>query len=286
MLKSPYSPRLNTYKTYLYIGIFVALFVLVFQPFGMHAFDSNFKWLILLGYGGIVFLFSSFILFLLYQFHPKWLEAQSWTIGKQLILTFLVIFSVNLGIYYYSILLGIYSNTSISSFLIFFLFTLIISFFPIIGTGLLTYIFTLKQEVKELKEYPELGMVKEEGSKSFHLSAENGKRILNLELADFVYAESSRNYVNIGHYESGKIINTSIRNTLGNISKQFPSSPFLLHVHRAFFINLHHIGSLTGNSKKLRIGIKHSDIEIPVSRSQSKLLKQRLEQLSIQKQVP
>lgn len=280
MLNQQYSPVLNDYKTYFFIGVFVSLFVLLFQPFGMQTFESAFKSLILLGYGGVVFFALSISLLSLKLIRPHWFEAQAWTIEKQLILTFAVIISISLSIYAYSIFCGVLDEISVKAFSLFFLYSCLLGIFPLATTLLLTRIFSLEERLERLEEFKAPKAEAANTLDTVHLIGENKQDVLSLELSDLIYIESSGNYVKVGHYQAGEVVYSQIRSTLENIAKQIEDSPGIMRVHRAFILNLYQVGEVWGNAKKLRIHIKDTELEIPVSRSHTKALKERLAQLS------
>ena len=211
MLNKQYSPILNDYKTYFFIGVFVSLFVLLFQPFGMQAFESAYKSLILIGYGGVVFLASSIGLFSLQSIRPQWFETQAWTIGKQLILSFWVILSISLSIYAYSIICGILDEISLKAFSLFLLYSLLLGIFPLATTLLLTRIFSLEEKLERLEGFQAPKPKSMAKAPSLILVGENKQKALNLELSDLIYIESSGNYVKVGHYQSGEIVYTQTR---------------------------------------------------------------------------
>ena len=46
----------NKWKLILPISLFIALFMLIFKPFGLSELEIEFRWLILAGYGAVTFI--------------------------------------------------------------------------------------------------------------------------------------------------------------------------------------------------------------------------------------
>jgi hypothetical protein len=60
ILKKPYPLNLYSWKKAIILGMFITFFLVIFQPFGLHIFDTNHKIWIILGYGFLTFLVVSF----------------------------------------------------------------------------------------------------------------------------------------------------------------------------------------------------------------------------------
>src|SRR5688572_2103400 len=70
------------------IGLFVAVFLLVFQPFGMQeAPDGPEKTLAIVGYGLVTFACISLSATLLSRLFAQWFIPARWTVGKEIQIT-------------------------------------------------------------------------------------------------------------------------------------------------------------------------------------------------------
>jgi len=63
---------------------------------------------------------------------------------------------------------------------------------------------------------------------------------------------------------------------LHQAEKDLETFPEFLRCHRAFIVNLKHVKQIKGNSKNARIVFDQKLEEIPVSRSQFKIIKEQL----------
>ena len=113
----------NRWKLIAVISLFIALFMLLFQPFGLSVYKSNYRALVLLGYGVVTFVALVINLFLITNVFKKWFSV--WTVGKQIVWLWWIIFTIGTGNYFYSsVLFPMFAG--VKGFLIFQLFTLII----------------------------------------------------------------------------------------------------------------------------------------------------------------
>nr|WP_319400237.1 LytTR family DNA-binding domain-containing protein [uncultured Carboxylicivirga sp.] len=97
------------------------------------------------------------------------------------------------------------------------------------------------------------------------------KMMVKILLSEITYVESLRNYVAI-YRTNGKMVKTM--NTISNIEERLPETHFL-RVHRSFIIAIDKIDSFTSGSFKINTEI------IPIGRQYKELVKNRLEQNSI-----
>ena len=86
----------------LIFGLFIFLFLTLFQPFGLNNYQSETKTLELAGYGLVT---STLLIFNTYLFSivlPNWYTEKKWTVGKNILFTIWVLFMIGLGNLLYS----------------------------------------------------------------------------------------------------------------------------------------------------------------------------------------
>ena len=111
------------------------------------------------------------------------------------------------------------------------------------------------------------------------LLADNEKDSLEIELSDLLYIESNGNYIEVYFINENQLKNVLLRSTLKRTELQLERHSSVLKCHRAFLVNASQIAEVKGNSQGLRLALKHTDTEIPVSRNFSKSLKEKLNSL-------
>jgi membrane-bound metal-dependent hydrolase YbcI (DUF457 family) len=102
------------------------------------------------------------------------------------------------------------------------------------------------------------------------------KEELSFFPSQFLYAESEGNYVVFHWNENHQIQTKLIRNSISNIEQQLSVIPFFMRTHRAFIVNVKHVGSQKGNTLGYRIKLEGIDDILPVSRQNTREFDQLL----------
>ncbi|MES2763606.1 MAG: LytTR family DNA-binding domain-containing protein [Bacteroidota bacterium] len=293
-LKKPYpynSFSLKEILTDFYIGCFVALFLIIFQPFDISLWQTEFKTLKLVGFG-----FVSFICPLVFRIiSTQVLNAQkpeeTWMVWKETLSLLLVLMFIAFGNLCYSNLIRI-SHFNIQELLLTSVATFLLAIFPITANVVLKYnrFITLNKKDAELMETEilkfqhrsEVNTGEEnatQNQKTLLLIAENEKDSLELKPEELLYIESADNYSNVVFIKDKYVTKQLIRSSLKRLESQI-TFPFILRCHRSYIVNLKQVNHIKGNAQGYRISFKTgSDDTIPVSRNYSKALFERLETL-------
>ena len=96
-LKQPHPFITNNWTTVILMSLFIALFMYVFEPFGMNMNKSEYKTLIELGYGLVTFVVLTIFLIILPLIFKNVLCEQNWTIGKELLWFSTILFVIGIG---------------------------------------------------------------------------------------------------------------------------------------------------------------------------------------------
>lgn len=277
-LNQPYPQLANKWKQIIFISLFIAFFMLVFQPFGLTTYQASNKTFIIAGYGLITFLILSFNLYALPYFFKKWFILSKWTVLKQIIWLTLIIFTIGIGNYYYSSLF-FQEFKGLKGLLIFQFFTLSIGIIPIVVITILNQNLRLSHNLKEASDF---NIKIERKNNNSHkeqlvfLTADNEKDKLKIVLTELLYIESIGNYIQVYFLKEGKLKNSILRSSLTRIEIQLKTFPSIVKTHRAFLVNSMQIAKVKGNSQGLTLTLKVTEAEIPVSRNYAKLLKEKL----------
>ena len=209
----------------------------------------------------------------------KQFDYKQWTVQKQLIWLCWIIFSVGLGNFIYTSVFSMHWNWE--EFFYFQLVTLAVGLIPILVLTIINQNRRLAENLKLAKEFNNnlKNKYKAAGNDLVALVAENEKDSLQLELSSLLYIESTGNYIDINYLKDGVLKNTLLRSTLKRSEQQLEKFNSVLKCHRAFLVNVSCIAEVKGNSQGLRLALKHTETEIPVSRNFSKSLKEKLNSL-------
>ncbi len=272
----PYPLVENKWRLIISIGLFVTLFMLVFQPFGLSVYQGSNRVLIITGFGLVTFFILIVDLFVIQFSLKKLFRRKSWTVMKQILWLVWIIFTIGTGNYLYSAIL--FSYWSWYGFLMFQVYTLSVGMMPIVVLTILKQNILLSQNLKSVKEF-NAGLNRKDNvveNQMVCLMAENQKDKIEMALSDLLYIESSGNYIKVFYVKDGTLRNTLLRCTLKRAMLQMEKYSAMVKCHRAFLININKIKQVKGNSQGLRLALSHIETEIPVSRNFSKRLKDRI----------
>lgn len=133
-------------------------------------------------------------------------------------------------------------------------YTLIIKEFPLMIILPLAFYLLLKQ------------IITFKNQKTAYLSfqSENGKDLLRVKMQDFLFANSSENYITISYLTSGQRIEHLIRKPLKILEEELKAYPEIRKNHRSYLVNKNNIKSIKQVKDKLYLVI--NDSNLPVSK--------------------
>ena len=94
--------------------------------------------------------------------------------------------------------------------------------------------------------------------------SDNGKNQLSILLQDFLYANSSDNYVRIAYLSNNTLKQHLIRKPLKTIERELYTLSEIRRTHRSYLINKMNIDSIKQQKGRLSVDIRGN--EIPVSK--------------------
>jgi hypothetical protein len=260
---------LNDVSFYFVIGLFVAFFLIVFEPFGISLWQTPFKVLKLSGYGLASFLMPLMLLILRKlsinerkaEYHYKVWHEVAWLM--------LVILFITLGCLLYSNMIGI-SVLSPKAFLLSLSMVAPIGFFPVMGSIWMKYNRYLALNKNEANNI-ENDILIHQQKINYNLEklvfiTENEKDILTISTDALLYIESMDNYSQFAFVEDGKIVKTLLRGALKYFEIQITNDT-IVRCHRSFIVNLHNVKHINGNAQGYLLTMSLGDIQVPVSRN-------------------
>lgn len=277
-LRQSYPLVENRWKIILPITVFVGLFMVIFQPFGLSGYTGDGKFLLLAGYGLVTFLLLLFDLILIPALAPGFFSERNWTVWKELIFLLWILFTIGLGNLLYTSYF-FHLNLSLNNILFIQLFTVAIGVIPI------TTITIVKQNVLNRKNRIGAGHLSDiitERKQSelpgdvIRFASDNGKDEMAVRVADLLLIDAEGNYITIHYLKNGLPSSALLRNTLLYAEGVLADYPQIFKCHRSFLVNLDRIQKVNGNSQGYRLVIPGLSDEIPVSRANSARLKELL----------
>ncbi len=243
-------------------GLFLFLFMVYFQPFGVNNYrpDEAINTELLMGVT-IFSLATTAVIALNELLIYRWfvrrltrLTALLWIAWSLLLLSTSLFLTYNL--------LGNWHDWHWSSFLGFIVNITSLAALPIAGVMVYLYIKGLKDSLNRSYEFRS---ATNEGIVTVKILAENNKDFFSTRLKDLLYIQSEDNYITIFYLDEQTINKHLLRNTLKAIEST-QLHPALVRCHRSYLINLYHLKKVSGNRNKLELRLGSVEDLIPVGR--------------------
>ncbi len=273
----PDSPIENIKGT-IAIGIFIAVFLYVFQIGGFHTYPHLNAIMICINFGLITIAVTLFFDWFTSKILKINRNHSSWTLKKWIfsMFTLLMLISVANYVYYYY-LAGATNNTGWKYFLMMMINTMSVGIFPVVFLGLIIQIRAItknQEQASNLKTHLPKPISSDQ---SITLLSNNKNQEFKINVNDIFYMESMQNYVSVCYQKEGQPKKELLRNTIKNIETQL-SDTSLIRCHRSFIVNTNLIKNVEGNAQGLRLDlIDFDEIQIPVSRKYIKILRSKID---------
>jgi DNA-binding LytR/AlgR family response regulator len=273
------------------IGLFVSGFLLVFEPFGISLWRTDFKALKVAGFGLVSMLVTLAMHVGGPALVPSFFRENCWTVGRAALylnLNLLLIATANLfylaklqGISYEKIELGWMVSA-----------TFLLGLFPTVGTTVATYIRQLHENqrraaavhlpttataISDERARPEILFREAQPpppkatlASTLTFTAENGKDALTIATAAVLYLEAADNYCTVVHDGAGAAARALLRASLSRLATQASAQGAvrLVRVHRSYLVNLARVTRVSGNAQGYRLHLPVPDGEpVPVGRT-------------------
>jgi hypothetical protein len=251
----------------LFLGIFVCLLLIVFQPFGTSEDQMDDKVLKLGGYGIIVFVLFYLGKYLIY----KAFKTSNISLKQELAVlsvTFLIVLMATF--IYHQLIIDV--AFAIRNFPVFGLFGVAIGIIPF---GILIYhkIITNKVIIKDS------AITGDDSKITIVLFGTNNNEVFKFVEKDILYLQSSANYVEVVFLHKQNLEKVLIRNTLKNIEKQLQSKNFQ-RIHRSIVVNINHFYKIRNKEGKKYLELPDRNLSLTVSKSYLSSLELKLKDFS------
>ncbi|ADB41711.1 LytTR family DNA-binding domain-containing protein [Spirosoma linguale] len=267
------------------IGLFVGLFLLVFQPFGLNSWETPNKVLKILGFGAVTFAVTAFNFIILRRLFPRLYVEEEWTVGREIVALMINIMLIAIANrFYLGWLLDVGEHSSIS-WAGMILVTFLIGLFPVTGLVFVSYITRLKKysqaaaslpihvhnEVTTLARTAPVGPATEPVNATVTLVADNEKDSVSLDAEDLLFVESSDNYCTVTYLKNKQVAKPLLRSSLSRLEKQI-TQPYIVRCHRSYIVNLNRVERVTGNAQGYKLHLLSGQFIVPVSRQYNETL--------------
>lgn len=255
------------------ISTFVALFLLLFQPFGISDLETGYKIPKILGYGLVTALAMLIVYLALPAIFKKFFKQENWTVKKEIFTLSGLILLIALFNFIYSYITCLtcryYPESILEAIVLTISSTLAVGIFPVIAVVFINqhrFTKTHLQKAQEINKQLQ-NKLKQESKKSvISLKSGKNKQIL-IAAENLIFIEADDNYALVRYEKkSGEIEKEMIRSSLKNIEAQINRQD-IVRCHKSYIVNIKRIEKISGNAQGYTLNLDTGDIQVPVSRT-------------------
>lgn len=257
------------------VGLFITLFLGIFQPFGLSTLSNI--WPLVIGYGMVTFLAMAFIDLVLIAMK---IDPERWTLGKELIASACNILLIGMMNAVYSAFVGIAAFNFVNV-LNFTIYTFLIGVFPVSAIVLINFQRKKTQNVQTSGAInatlieTKIASGDREPNALIILEGENKGERSEFFASDLLYLKAADNYVEVHYSRNARPDRIVIRGALRAFENQLASWPQFMRCHKSYIVNLALVKRVSGNAQGLKLQLM-DDVEVPVSRSLNGEVQERL----------
>ena len=255
------------------LGLFLILFFLFFQPFGVNNYDptqsiSSELVTIVSLFGLVVSLLS-----LANEFILRPLVMQTTTARSVIAWSFWTCLLLSQSLFLLYNVLGSWHDWRASSAIRFFFDCSAVFAFPLVGTF---FWFRHRDLSERLRRAIRRSNARPRSERTLVFEGQGSGDRLEIASQDFRFARAQDNYVELNYLRGSVPKQTLIRSTLAATANQAPE-PHAVRCHRSYLVNLNAVSAVRGPKSALRLHLQGVDESIPVSRGFAAELEARLD---------
>lgn len=260
----------------------IVIFILaIFEPFNFRLNSLGQVW-VLAGFALLTMLVTSIAFVLLPKIFKRFYNPDKWTTGKSLLnnVFFLIIMGIGVVCYDYFIVMKQLPEYFPMGFLVDLLAALTIGIIPLSIITIITQNNALKRNLNSSKEINQIlsERIKVSPIKEDLITLNKStKESISIRPEDILYMESEGNYVNVHYRQDEKVTYKQIRSTIKQMEETLQNHPMFIRCHRAFIVNINYISNAEGNAQGYQLTLSNVPLEIPVSRTYLKNIKNALQ---------
>lgn len=277
----PYEYDLKSNLKYsVWFGLFIAIFLVIFRPFGIGEEGTSLKLYVQLSGFGLITSLSLFVnIFLLNFIFLKFRDETNWKLKHEMLMVIYVLFFISVMNTFYKAFIY-HKNLHAGDFAEFIYYTFAIGFLPVLLGLLFAYNKNLKKNLTEANKLnlnlpsPEVA----QNDELVNITDETGKEKISLKLDDLYFIKAAGNYTEIFIKEQDSLKPLLLRASLKKAEETFSSFASVFKCHRTYIVNLDKVKEILGNSQGYLLLFEYEGYSVPVSRSYSKELSEKLKQ--------
>jgi len=275
----PYKERSSRkwkWSLVLFIGLFIFIFLYVFKPSPyIYEQEPLYQFLVSLGFGMIVSLLMFIFKFLIEPI----VVSDKWTLGRSILWGLFISCCIGVASFFYVVILfeNKFSFQYLSIYIKYFFYSIftavLIGSIPISIRHLANYMRIYKKALKKAGLLDESDTIWED-----EVTIKAGKRTNNFKYnpRKIVYISSDDNYISVFFTDGESLKKILIRGTLKGVEFDLKRNTQFTRCHKSFIINMTFFKGTIGNMQNMKLRSDQLNLEIPVSRSKSRLISERV----------
>ena len=268
----------SAWRNALAFGLFIFLFLVIFQPFGLSGFPGP-LWKVALGYGATCSAMMLLLNGLLPLALPRFFAEADWTVGRAIGWTLFNVALIGLANLLFSVAVGV-SRLDAGMLLRFEGYTLLIGFFPVTVGVLLTEA-RLSRRFQQSSQEVNAGMhpvalplgplatadpIPAALGTTITVPSENGREDLTLPLGELLFIHSAGNYLEVHQAKGAQVQRHVLRGSLKRAEETLIGNTRLLRCHKSYLVNLDRVLNVSGNAQGFQLHLDRGPEAVPVSR--------------------
>lgn len=263
--------RVTVWSFCVVVGLFLAAFMTVFQPFGVTNHDPDFRITAL--FAGLMLAIGAVVTLVLavneFWLRPRLLpERQPLNMALWLAWVYVLVGTTVFLVYN---AVGSWHDFHLLSWLGFIRDVGMVITFPVLG-----FWFHLRHRALQSRYVSLRSSAPQSSGQMLSFTSENGKDRLVISVDAVQFLESEDNYVTVHYLDDGKLATHLLRSTLKRL-ETLVNEPNLVRCHRSYIVNLGRVASCRGNRHGLHLRLEGMSGVVPVSRSCTEQVLERLQ---------
>jgi len=248
-------------------GLFIALFLLYFEPFNLHLNTDGNMVFHMSFFGCITTFVLLFFLFVFPLLLPNLFSDKNWKLGYQMILNMLILIVI-------ATFNSIYSNYMNSipfgwdSYWLILSRTSVLGILPIAFITFSDYYLKVKSSLNFVSNILEnkKEFLKDSKEVTHQISTDLKSETFSFKENDFNYAIAVGNYIDMCSFDENTLKKVTYRVSLSSFEIQLKESSNLIRCHRSCLVNLNKVKNISGNAQGLKLELINQSEIISVSR--------------------
>lgn len=261
-------------------GVFVALFLLFFQPFGLHAMPASMM-LHVAGFGAVTTVCMLIMYFALPKVVPTWYREETWIVGREIIDALMTVVLIGFGNTFYTAW-AFNMPITVGTLLTYQVITAAVGVFPstfivLMQASRYQALFVAGARTVEAELRPP---VAHSVLERLTLTDDDGKQRVDVALDDLLLLTAADNYVQVTVRHAPRPTTLLLRTSLRSIEERHRLPASLFRCHRSHIVNLDAVEHVSGNAQGYLLHLPF-EIRVPVARSRTTSIREHLRRRSV-----